>query len=637
MARFVKEKLESSDIEKLKELERLARGDILKMTTLARSGHPGGALSSLDIFLILYSFANVNPKNPRDPDRDRIVVSHGHTSAGVYAVLGRLGFFDIDEAIAGFRKAGTLFEGHVERKVPGVEWDTGNLGQGLSAGCGFALAAKLLGKDFHVFVAMSDAEQAKGQVAEARRFARKYGLNNITVVIDYNRKQISGNTFDVMPVNIKENYLSDGWEVIEVNGHDFQELYLAMRNSLSLDSPVAILAYTTMGKGISFMEDKEKYHGKPLTEEELQKALEELGLPNDIDRYKKLREKVRPAKRFSVHYEVKLDPGTPRVYRPEDKLDNRSAFGNALADIGRANVGVEGRTPIAVFDCDLASSVKVDGFAKEFPENFFEAGVQEHNTATVAGALSSQGVLAVWGDFGVFNIDETYNQQRLNDINRTNLKVASTHLGIDVGEDGKTHHCVDYIGVLRNLYGFRLIVPADPNQTDRATRYMLTQSGNYALGVGRSRTPIITREDGSPFFDADYRFEYGKADILRDGDRGALIVYGQTAWRGVRVWEMLREKGISIMVINMASVLDPDLDLLKRASETGYIAVYEDHNVKSGLGSIIADILLERGWTARFRKFGLTDYAPSGKAEDLFEFMGLSPERVAEEILSDLE
>ena len=637
MARFVKEKLESSDIEKLKELERLARGDILKMTTLARSGHPGGALSSLDIFLILYSFANVNPKNPRDPDRDRIVVSHGHTSAGVYAVLGRLGFFDIDEAIAGFRKAGTLFEGHVERKVPGVEWDTGNLGQGLSAGCGFALAAKLLGKDFHVFVAMSDAEQAKGQVAEARRFARKYGLNNITVVIDYNRKQISGNTFDVMPVNIKENYLSDGWEVIEVNGHDFQELYLAMRNSLSLDSPVAILAYTTMGKGISFMEDKEKYHGKPLTEEELQKALEELGLPNDIDRYKKLREKVRPAKRFSVHYEVKLDPGTPRVYRPEDKLDNRSAFGNALADIGRANVGVEGRTPIAVFDCDLASSVKVDGFAKEFPENFFEAGVQEHNTATVAGALSSQGVLAVWGDFGVFNIDETYNQQRLNDINRTNLKVASTHLGIDVGEDGKTHHCVDYIGVLRNLYGFRLIVPADPNQTDRATRYMLTRSGNYALGVGRSRTPIITREDGSPFFDADYRFEYGKADVLRDGDRGALIVYGQTAWRGVRVWEMLREKGISIMVINMASVLDPDLDLLKRASETGYIAVYEDHNVKSGLGSIIADILLERGWTARFRKFGLTDYAPSGKAEDLFEFMGLSPERVAEEILSDLE
>ena len=636
MARFVKEKLESSDIERLKELEKLARGDILKMTTLARSGHPGGALSSLDIFLILYSFANVNPKNPADPDRDRIVVSHGHTSAGVYAVLGRLGFFDIDEAIAGFRKAGTLFEGHVERKVPGVEWDTGNLGQGLSAGCGFALASRLLGKDFHVFVAMSDAEQAKGQVAEARRFARKYGLNNITVVIDYNRKQISGNTFDIMPVNIKENYLSDGWEVIEVNGHDFQELYLAIRNSLSLDSPVAILAYTTMGKGISFMEGKEKYHGKPLTEDELEKALEELGLSNDLDRYRELREKVKPTERISVQYEINIDPGTPRVYTSEDRLDNRSAFGNALADIGRANVGVEGRTPIAVFDCDLASSVKVDSFAREFPENFFEAGVQEHNTATVAGALSSQGVLAVWGDFGVFNIDETYNQQRLNDINMTNLKVASTHLGIDVGEDGKTHHCIDYVGVLRNLYGFRLIVPADPNQTDRATRYILSQSGNYALGVGRSKTPVITREDGSPFFDADYRFEYGRADILRKGDKGALIVYGQTAWRGVKVWEILRERGVTIMVVNMASVLDPDVDVLKKAAETGYIAVYEDHNVKSGLGSIIADVLMEKGWTAKFRKFGLASYAPSGKAEDLFEFMGLSPERVAEEILKDL-
>jgi len=636
MARFVKEKLESSDIERLKELEKLARGDILKMTTLARSGHPGGALSSLDIFLVLYSFANVNPKNPADPDRDRIVVSHGHTSAGVYAVLGRLGFFDIDEAIAGFRKAGTLFEGHVERKVPGVEWDTGNLGQGLSAGCGFALASRLLSKDFHVFVAMSDAEQAKGQVAEARRFARKYGLNNITVVIDYNRKQISGNTFDIMPVNIKENYLSDGWEVIEVNGHDFQELYLSIRNSLSLDSPVAILAYTTIGKGISFMEGKEKYHGKPLTEDELEKALEELGLSSDLDRYRELREKVKPTERISVQYEINIDPGTPRVYTSEDRLDNRSAFGNALADIGRANVGVEGRTPIAVFDCDLASSVKVDSFAREFPENFFEAGVQEHNTATVAGALSSQGVLAVWGDFGVFNIDETYNQQRLNDINMTNLKVASTHLGIDVGEDGKTHHCIDYVGVLRNLYGFRLIVPADPNQTDRATRYILSQSGNYALGVGRSKTPVITREDGSPFFDADYRFEYGRADILRKGDKGALIVYGQTAWRGVKVWEILRERGVTIMVVNMASVLDPDVDVLKKAAETGYIAVYEDHNVKSGLGSIIADVLMEKGWTAKFRKFGLASYAPSGKAEDLFEFMGLSPERVAEEILKDL-
>ncbi len=636
MARFSKEKLDPKDLERLKELQRLARGDILKMTTLARSGHPGGSLSSLDIYLVLFSFANVDPRNPHKPDRDRIVISHGHTSPGVYAALGRLGFFDIDEAIASFRKVGSIFEGHVERKVPGVEWNTGNLGQGLSAGCGFALAAKLLGIDYYVFVVMSDAEQAKGQVAEARRFAKKFNLNNLTVIIDYNRKQISGNTFDVMPVSIKENYLADGWEVIEVNGHDFEELYSAIRSSLDLNAPVAILAYTTMGKGISFMEGKEKYHGKPLTEEELDEALKELGLPNDLDKYKELREKLKPQPESKIEYKVVIDTGTPRTYTKDDKLDNRSAFGNALVDVGELNIGKEGHTPIAVFDCDLASSVKVDSFGKRFPDNFFECGVQEHNTAALAGALSTQGVLAIWADFGVFNIDETYNQQRLNDQNSTNLKIVATHLGIDVGEDGKTHHCIDYIGILRNLYSFRVIVPADPNQTDRAFRYMIKQNGNWLLGVGRSKTPVILKEDGTPFFGGDYEFIYGKADILREGDRAALIVYGQTAWRGVKVWEILKEKGISIRVINMASVMEPDINVLKEAVGTGLIVIYEDHNIRTGLGSIIADTLMENGLYVKLVKIGVDNYAPSGKADDLYESMGLSPEAVAQRILQEL-
>ncbi len=184
---FEKEKLDEGKIARLKELARLARGDILKMTTLAKSGHPGGSISSIDIYLTLYSCANIDPSDPYYPERDRIVVSHGHTSPGVYAGLARSGFFDIDRVIIEFRKAGTSFEGHVERGVPGVEWSSGNLGQGLSAGCGFALAAGLHHKNYQVFVVMSDGEQSKGQVGEARRFVRKFGLNNITVIIDYNR------------------------------------------------------------------------------------------------------------------------------------------------------------------------------------------------------------------------------------------------------------------------------------------------------------------------------------------------------------------------------------------------------------------------------------------------------------------
>ena len=238
--RFNAEKLDEVSLKRLSGLSKLARGDILKMTTLAGSGHPGGSMSSIDFYLVLYSYANVDPKNPDDPDRDRIVISHGHTSPGVYAALGRTGFFPIEAAIANLRKAGSPFEGHVEKGIPGLEWDTGNLGQGLSAGCGFALGAKVLKKDFHVFVAMGCGEQQKGQITEARRFAIKYGLDNLTVIIDYNKRQISGITGEIMPQNIAKNFESDGWRVLEVDGHQFQEIYRAFREAAFSKHPTAI-------------------------------------------------------------------------------------------------------------------------------------------------------------------------------------------------------------------------------------------------------------------------------------------------------------------------------------------------------------------------------------------------------------
>ena len=182
---FVAEKLDQETIDYLTELGKLARGDILTMTTLAGSGHPGGSMSSVDIYLVLYHFARVNPKEPDWEERDRIVISHGHTSPGAYSALARSGFFPPESAICDFRKAGSAFEGHCEPMVPGIEWATGNLGQGLSAGVGFALGAKLLGKNWHSYVVMGCGEQQKGQISEARRFAHKYGLTNLTVCLLY--------------------------------------------------------------------------------------------------------------------------------------------------------------------------------------------------------------------------------------------------------------------------------------------------------------------------------------------------------------------------------------------------------------------------------------------------------------------
>ena len=637
--RFDAEKLDEGSLKKLSELARLARGDILKMTTLAGSGHPGGSMSSIDFYLVLYSYANVHPQSPSDPNRDRIVVSHGHTSPGVYAALGRIGFFPMEAAIINFRKAGSPFEGHVEKGVPGVEWNTGNLGQGLSAGCGFALGSKILKKEFHVFVTMGCGEQQKGQISEARRFAIKYGLDNLTVIIDYNLRQISGVTPEIMPQNISKNFESDGWWVMEVNGHQFQEIYVALREATLSKHPTAIIAHTTMGKGVSFMEGKEEFHGRALNTDEYKRAIQELGLEDDLERYRKIQEwgTLSFAGRKYLVKAPSIEIGSPRNYGKDQKMDNRSAFGNALVDIAKANDREDSPLPIVVFDCDLASSVKTAGFAKQFPNHFFQGGIQEHNTATTAGAISTVGLLSFFADFGVFGVDETYNQHRLNDINETNLKLICTHNGLDVGEDGKTHQCIDYIGVMKNLFGYKIIVPADPNQTDRVIRFVAKTYGNFLVAMGRSPIPILLKEEGTPLFGDSYEFKYGQADLIRNGKDGAIITTGGMVYRAVQAWQKLKEKGVEVQVINISCLSDLDKEPILKAAKTGIIITYEDHHIQTGLGSLIANFLAEQGLGIRFRKLGITKYGSSGKPDDLYRMQGLDVEGLVQAVMGEIE
>ncbi|MEO0137149.1 MAG: transketolase [candidate division WOR-3 bacterium] len=604
----------------LKELARLCRGDILKMTTLAGSGHPGGSMSSIDIYLTVLYFANITPQNYDDPERDRIIVSHGHTSPGFYAALARLGFVDLKDLLVSFRKIYSPFEGHVERHIPGVEWTTGNLGQGLSAGCGFALAARLKNLNYHTFVIMSDAEQAKGQVGEARRFAKKFGLNNLTVLIDYNHFQISGRVEDVMPVNIKENYLADGWKVLEVSGHDHHEIFNAIKMAITdATSPYVIICETTMGKGVSFMENNAKYHGQALTREECRQALKELGIEDDIDELLKTKEKAIKWYKKEEILPVKVDVGRVRVYK--ETTDPRNVFGEVLAEVARLNPS----NTFAVLDCDLMESVKTNKFAQLYPQNFFEAGVSEHTTATIAGVLSINGVITIWGDFGVFGIDEVYNQLRLNDINNTHLKIFATHLGYNVGPDGKTHHCIDYLGLLRNLFGFKVVIPADPNQTDHIVRYVLNQPGNWVIGVGRTKLPIIKDASGKIFFDENYRFEYGKVDLIREGDAGTIFTMGAMVHRAIFAYEELSKSGIKMRIYNVSSPLALERRVIKDAAQTGLIITYEDHIVHSGLGSLIAQIIAEENLNTQFIKMGIEQYGGSDEPDVLYENYHLDP------------
>jgi len=637
---FEKEKLDETKIAKLKEMGRLARGDILKMTTLAKSGHPGGSMSSIDIYLVLYFCANIEPDNPYYPERDRIVVSHGHTSPGAYAALAQRGFFDRDRVIAEFRKAGTIFEGHIERGVPGVEWDSGNLGQGLSAGCGFALAARLHNGNYQIFVAMGDGEQSKGQISEARRLAKKFQLNNITVIIDCNRLQLSGSLEKIMPQNIKANYLADGWDILEIDGHNYQEIYQALREAVNnKNSPVAIMAQTSMGKGVSFMEDKFEFHGMPLSLDQCKVALPELGFDNNLDEYFTQMEEKRkknPGETSSgerIVKKINILMGKPHTYTEEEKIDNRSAFGNALEDLGKLNLSHQSSTPIAVLDCDLIGSVKTGKFAAAYPEYFFQVGIQEHNAATVAGALSVEGIVTFFADFGVFGVDETYNQQRLNDINQTNLKLICTHNGIEVGQDGKTHQCIDYIGIINNLYGYKIIIPADPNQTDRVIRYIASVWGNFFVGMGRSSGPVILTENGRPFFGDGYQFCYGKADKVREGNQAAIISMGGMLSYAIQASEILKKKGYQVQVINVSCLTDLDKERLKEAAQTGVIVTYEDHNINTGLGSVVANFLAENSFNPHFKKMGAKAYAGSGAPEELFRMQGLDVDSLVKNVI----
>lgn len=625
--------LSDTQAARLAELGRLCRGDILKMTTLAASGHPGGSMSSIDFELVLWGFANVDPKDPFAPGRDRVVVSHGHTSPGAYAALARLGFFDVSLPLAGFRRAGSPFEGHVERDVPGIEWATGNLGQGLSAAVGFALAARLRGTGAKVFCCMGDGEQQKGQPGEARRFAVRHGVTNLVALLDWNRIQLSGNLDAIFPQDILADWRADGWDVLEVDGHDVRAVYRAVRAALRAPKPTLVACHTVMSKGIPFMEKEGyKWHGAALSVEKCREALGTLGLPDDLDYWLAERKKPAPVGHAVLPARpdesvVLSDVGTPRTYAADASTDNRTAFGQALEEVGDA--AARAKVPVAVLDCDLLKSTKTDLFAAKHPAGFFQGGIAEHNAAVVAGALSVAGVQAWWGDFAMFGVAETYNQQRLNDVNGTSLKLAVTHAGIDVGEDGKTHHSIDYFGLLNSTYGWTVFTPADPNQTDRVVRWMAAHRGNHALVMGRSKVPVVARPDGTPFFAGDYAFDPARADRVRAGSGATLLAAGNMLAYALEAWSLLAQEGHAPDLLSVAcwsALSDADV---RFAARHGRIVTVEDHNPKTGLGTQLQVRLSELGLAPRVRKLGVTGYASSGPAKELYRSMGLDGASIA--------
>ncbi len=264
------------------ELKRIAtqiRKGVITAVASAASGHPGGSLSVSDILTYLFfKEMNIDPQNPKNPDRDRFVLSKGHCSPGLYSTLANRGFFPVED-LTGFRQAGSYLEGHPNMdKVPGVDMSTGSLGQGVSAAVGMALAAKLDKKDYRVFTVLGDGELEEGQVWEASMAAAHYKLDNLTAFVDYNGLQIDGKITDVMnPEPIADKFKAFGWEVLAINAHDYDQIESAIAQAKETKGkPTVIVAHSIKGKGVSYMENQAGWHGSAPKKEQAEQAIQEL-------------------------------------------------------------------------------------------------------------------------------------------------------------------------------------------------------------------------------------------------------------------------------------------------------------------------------------------------------------------------
>jgi len=653
---FEPEHLTEDHLQALEALRVQCTTDLLTMTTLAGCGHPGGSMSTLPALLLLYANARVDAADPMAADRDRIIVSHGHVAPATYATLAAYGFCDRDQALTTLRHFGSIFGGHVEQGVPGIEWNSGNLGQGLSAAVGAALGGRLQTADpaqdlreqggaaYKAFCLMGDGEQQKGQVGEARRLAVKYGCSNLLAVVDYNKLQIGGAIDDIMPQDIAGLWAADGWNVVWVDGHDWQALYGAMRAFArgEVDDPTrptVLMARTVMGKGVDFMENLAKYHGNALKPDQLRQAIAQLGGEDRYDELAAVRADLEIGEFDHPFPEVPppaLEMGPPLVYGADVKTDCRSAYGAVMKDLAeRNNVG---GVKVVAFSADLEGSVKLNAFHAASPAGFIEGGIQEHNSATASGRLSREGYSVFFSTFGIFGVSETFNQQRLNGFNKANLKLVCTHCGTDVGEDGPTHQVVDHVGLMRSTYDWEIFLPADPNQCDRIIRAIAARPGGQFVGMGRSKMPVVMKADGSgPYYDGSVGFEPGRADVLREGDDGAIIASGPTVGPACDAHDLVFERtGKRVRVVNMASIQPVDRGAILEAATTGYVLTAEDHIPDTGLGGLVALVLGDAGVATKHERAGVDRWSMSGKPADIFAAYRIDASGLADRVVAAL-
>ncbi len=595
-------------LETLKKIATQIRYHILTMSTQAGSGHPTSSLSGVELMagLLFGGIFKYDLKNPKHPNNDRLIFSKGHASPLFYALWAAAG--ELTEAqLMTYRHFGSPLEGHPTPVLPLVEAATGSLGQGLSIGVGQALNAKYLDKlPYTTYVFLGDSEMAEGSQYEALQLAAHYRLDNLVAVLDVNRLGQRGETMYGWDLMAYENRVSAlGWETILINGHSFPEVLSAYQQAvLVADKPTLIIAKTVKGKGVSFVENKNGWHGKTLDQEQLARALPELGPVDRSLRGTVLQpEDLKPA-------EVKPQPAPPPSYPPDQPLATRKAYGNALKRL------YPEFPRMVVLDGEVSNSTYAEIFKEAHPERFFEMYIAEQNMVGAALGLQCRDQLPFVSTFAAF-FSRAYDQIRMSQYSDANLKFCGSHSGVSIGEDGPSQMGLEDLAMFRAILGSVVLYPCDAVSTEHLVAAAARHRGIVYLRTTRMATPIL--------YGPEEQFPIGGCKVLRHSPRDAITVIGAgiTLWEALKAHEQLSQQGVAIRVIDLYSVKPVDEKTLKEAAAaTRALVTVEDHYPEGGLGDAVRTALADT--PTPVYSLAVHEKPKSGKPQELLDYEGIS-------------
>jgi transketolase len=606
------------DTETLKGIANQLRIHSIRATTAAGSGHPTSCCSAADLVAALFfGHMRFDPKNPHYYNNDRFILSKGHAAPLLYAAWAEVGFIPVDELVK-LRQFGCDLEGHPTPRLAFADVATGSLGQGLGVGVGMALCARLDQLDYRTYVVLGDGECSEGSVWEAAALAGLNQLNNLVALVDVNRLGQSdptplGHNLDAY----KRRFESFGWRTEEIDGHDMDEI-LEVLAAVGLGTqPLVILAKTLKGAGISFIQDKEGWHGRALSKEEAERAIAELqpsaksGIGHPIPAPNQL---PAPKNEAPAQY-------PPFSYKLGDMVATREAFGNALLRIGGADLRV------VALDGDTKNSTYSEKFLKKYPERFTECFIAEQNMVGVATGFAARGKVPFASTFATF-FTRAFDQIRVAGISRANLKLAGSHVGVSIGEDGPSQMGLEDIAMMRAVAGSTVLYPSDAVCAEKLMDQMASHQGICFLRTSRPKTPVI--------YNNEEPFPFGGAKVLRQGpnDKITVVGAGVTLYEALKAADALKNEGIGITVIDAYSVkpLGKDVILAAAQKTNNLVLTVEDHYPEGGLGDAVAGELSSAG--IKVHKSAVFDLPRSGKPEELLAHYGLDAQGIARKVKS---